>query len=110
MIRSRWPRQSRPARGSGVPTGTVSFLAFGIPLGSAVLAPVSGVPTASVTVPLWLLGKGTSTVDAYYSGDAAFSSSFNSVRVQVTLPTAANVAAIVSVRCGESGAQRSLSP
>ena len=81
--------------GKGVPTGTVSFLVYGEPLGSAVLTPVSGVPTASATFPAWLLGKGTFTVDASYSGDAAFSSSFNSVRVQVTLPTSVNIAAVV---------------
>jgi len=84
------------ATGKGTPTGTVSFEAFGTPLGSAVLAPVSGVQTASVAFPAWMLGRGTSPVYAAYAGDAAFTGSGGTARIQVTLPTVANTAAVTA--------------
>ncbi len=83
------------ATGQGTPTGTVSFLGYAVPLGSATLAPVNGVPTASVTFQAWMLGKGPSYIYATYSGDGAFSGAGGTVKILVTLPTAVNVAAVV---------------
>lgn len=82
------------AGGKGTPTGTVSFLGLGMPLGSATLLSVGGVQTATVSVPAWLLNTGANTVYASYAGDASFSGSGASLRLQVTLPTAANIAAV----------------
>ena len=80
--------------GKGAPTGTVSFVASETPLGSATLAPVSGVQTASATFPAWMLGKGTPSVYASYSGDGTFSGSGASMKIQVTLPTVLNTSAV----------------
>ena len=72
------------ASGTGVPTGTVEFVASSVSLGSVPLA--SGGTAVLPKVPLYLLGAGTSTVAAQYSGDAAFSSGGATTRIQVTLP------------------------
>lgn len=79
--------------GKGTPTGTVSLGTYG----SAALAPVNGVQTASIAVPAWMLPTGASSLIATYSGDAAFSGSSALAAVQITLPTTANVAAVVPV-------------
>ncbi|MGA2268739.1 MAG: protease pro-enzyme activation domain-containing protein [Bryobacteraceae bacterium] len=72
------------ASGIGVPTGTVAFVANGVSLGSVPLT--SGGTAVLPAIPLYLLGTGTSTVAAQYSGDAAFSSGGATTRIQVTLP------------------------
>jgi uncharacterized protein (TIGR03437 family) len=80
----------------GVPTGSISFEAYSIPLGSAPLTLINGVPTATLTFEAWMLkATATTTVYASYSGDAAFSDASASARVQVTLPTAPNTAVVV---------------
>jgi uncharacterized protein (TIGR03437 family) len=75
------------ASGTGTPTGTVSFFAYGIPLGSATLASVGGLQTATVTFPGWMLSSSNTTIHAQYLGDAGFSAGSASARVQLTLPT-----------------------
>jgi uncharacterized protein (TIGR03437 family) len=82
--------------GAGTPTGTVNFLAFGTPLASATLSGAGGVAMASATFPAWMLGIGNNPVYAAYAGDAAFSGSGSSLKMQVTLPTTANTAAITA--------------
>jgi len=78
----------------GSPTGEVNFSISGIALGAVPLtAGPNGQSTASVTFPLYLLGVGTFTLSAQYSGDAAFSSGGATRNIQVTVPT--GIAAIV---------------
>lgn len=78
------------------PTGSISFEAYAIPLGSVPLQLVNGVPTATITFDAWMLkATATTTVYASYLGDAAFSTGSASARVQVTLPTVPNTAVIV---------------
>jgi uncharacterized protein (TIGR03437 family) len=88
-----------PSNGSGIPTGTVSFLvpggAPGTPdLGSAVLAVSGGVATASITVDPNQLSMGANTILAVYSGDNNFDVSSATATVTVTAP--ANAAAITA--------------
>jgi uncharacterized protein (TIGR03437 family) len=71
------------ADGKGTPTGTVSFSVSVYPLATATL--VDG--TASVTFPTYILGPGTATFYAQYSGDAAFSSAGAGTRIQIVAPT-----------------------
>jgi uncharacterized protein (TIGR03437 family) len=80
------------SNGSGSPTGTVNFEAedTGISLGTVVLAPAAGVPTASVTVPASALGPGIAAIDAVYSGDAAFGSGSATSRIRITIPAGAS--------------------
>jgi uncharacterized protein (TIGR03437 family) len=66
-----------------LPTGSVSFAANGISLGSA---PLTSAGTATLTVPLYLLAAGTSTVAAQYSGDSVFATNGATVKIQVTNP------------------------
>lgn len=82
------------ATGTGVPTGQVSFALLQQTLGTAQLATVAGVQTATVNVPAWRLGSGTVSVTAVYAGDGAFSGGAASSKIQVTLPTTAGTAAI----------------
>ncbi len=77
------------ASGTGTPTGAVNFTAGGAALGSAVLTPVGGFQTASVTFQASLLATGNAFVHATYSGDAAFSAGAGSVRLRVTPPAGA---------------------
>jgi uncharacterized protein (TIGR03437 family) len=72
------------ASGIAVPTGAVAFAANGPPLGSVPLA--SSGTAVLPAIPLYLLGAGTSTVAAQYSGDATFSSGGATTQIQVTLP------------------------
>ena len=71
--------------GSGkvMPTGTVTFLANDISLGTAALS-ASGI--AAVSAPGSLIGGGNGTVSALYSGDAVFNASAGSVAVSLKLP------------------------
>lgn len=54
--------------GAGNPTGQVTFLVDGSPIGTAVVDPATGRATFSTTA----IGRGTHTVTASYSGDANF--------------------------------------
>ena len=73
-----------PATGTGSPTGTVNFIYYTIPLGSATL--VNG--SATVSVPLYLIGSaGSILISAEYSGDSSFSPSSASKIIQVTTPS-----------------------
>jgi len=78
------------ATGTGAPTGTVNFTSNGVALGSAVLAPIGGFQTASLTFEASLLGSGSWFVYANYAGDAAFSSGAGSARLRVTTPAGAS--------------------
>jgi len=79
----------------GVPTGSVNFFAWGVPLGSATLTSVGGVQTASVTFTAWVLGTGNKTVYAEYAGDVAFSPASGGAPLQVSLPGVAGVSAVI---------------
>ena len=80
------------AGGTGTPTGTVSFGAAGtgLTLGTAPLAPVGGVPTASVTFEASLLGAGSGFVEGIYSGDASFSSGSGQAPLAIITPANAS--------------------
>jgi len=78
------------ATGSGTPTGTVAFSAGAQPLATSTL---SANGTASATFPAYLIGTGTYSLTAEYSGDAAFSSGGASTKIQIT--TASGVASII---------------
>src|SRR5262249_23232882 len=76
--------------GAGTPTGAVDFVFNGIAFGTARL--LNG--SATMALPIYLIGgTGTFTIDAEYSGDAAFSAGGATARVTVTLP--AGVATVV---------------
>jgi len=75
-----------PATGAGTPTGTVNFVYYSVPLGSATL--VNG--SATISVPIYQIGLGgaaTITISAEYSGDASFSAASGSKNIQITVPT-----------------------
>ena len=77
--------------GSVIPTGTVAFSVEGIPLGSVVLAPVSGAQTAALTVPAWMLGTGTALpVSAVYAGSPAFNSGSATATIRVSVAAGAS--------------------
>jgi uncharacterized protein (TIGR03437 family) len=76
--------------GTAIPTGTVSFVAAGVALGTAALTHINGVPLASVSFPAWILGPGSGSVDAVYSGDATFSSGSASVPLRISNPVGAS--------------------
>jgi uncharacterized protein (TIGR03437 family) len=83
-----------PASGGGTPTGTVAFSAKGVPLGSSGLtARGDQGMAADLAFPAYLLGTGTATLVAEYSGDAAFNTGGAERYLQVTIP--AGAAAIV---------------
>jgi uncharacterized protein (TIGR03437 family) len=80
--------------GAGTPTGEVDFSNGSLALGSAQLAADSGQPTASFSLPGYLLGAtGTFNLVAQYQGDASFSSGGATAKLQITAPT--GVASIV---------------
>jgi uncharacterized protein (TIGR03437 family) len=81
-----------PARGTMLPTGTVSFVCNSTAAGSAPLAVVDGVPTASVTIPAWTLGL--CTLAAEYSGDASFSPGGATAPIKVSVPSAPGVSGV----------------
>jgi uncharacterized protein (TIGR03437 family) len=89
----------RASNGTGIPTGTVSFLvpggALGTPgLGSAGLVVSGGVATASITVDPNQLSLGANNIIAVYSGDNNFDVSSAGTTVTVTAP--ANAAVITA--------------
>ncbi len=77
------------AKGGGTPTGTVNFQTGGIALGTATLAPVGGVATASATFPASELGVGSGFLYAVYSGDTAFSSGTATASLSIVVPAGA---------------------
>lgn len=83
------------ANGSGMPTGAVDFSNGSLPLGSIPLnGMVGGQPTASFSLPGYLLGStGRFNLVAQYRGDAAFSGGGATAALQITAPT--GVASIV---------------
>ncbi len=78
-----------PASGDGVPTGAVEFSAKGLPLGSLPLFVRNGQQVADIFFPVYLLGTGTWTLTAAYSGDAAFSGAGATRTIQITAGTGA---------------------
>ena len=88
-----------PSKGTGIPTGTVSFLvpggAPGTPiLGSAVLGVSGGVAAASIAVDPNQLSMGANNIVAVYSGDDNFDASSAATTLTVTPP--ANAAAVTA--------------
>ncbi len=82
-----------PANG-GTPTGTVSFSAGTLPLGTAALTMRNGQPVADLYFPVYQLqGIGAFTLTAEYSGDATYSSGGATKMFQVAAP--AGAAAII---------------
>ena len=82
-----------PAGGSGMPTGSVSFSANGIPVGTAPLVSGAAQNTADITFPVYRLGVGLFPLSAVYSGDSTFNSGGTLTPLLITAPT--KVAAIV---------------
>jgi uncharacterized protein (TIGR03437 family) len=79
-----------PANGGGTPTGTVSFGAGLLALGTANLTTRNGQQVADLVFPAYLLeGTGTVVLEAAYSGDAAFSSGGATRTIQVAAPSGA---------------------
>jgi uncharacterized protein (TIGR03437 family) len=70
----------------GTPTGTVSFTAADVSLGSAALSGSGGTANATLTVSVNQLPVGSDTIWAVYGGDTAFDGSANSAAVSVGLP------------------------
>ncbi len=84
-----------PGQGSGTPTGTVTFVSLQQNLGTVPVVNIAGSQSATITVPAWMLGTGsTIPLAAEYNGDAAFSTGGATVTVRVTLPTTPGVAAV----------------
>ena len=82
-----------PGSGSGKPTGNVSFSAGSIALSSVPLASVDGQQVAKMSLPAYLLGVTTATINAVYAGDATYSGAGATARLQITNP--AGVSGIV---------------
>ena len=79
------------AGGGARPTGTVTFLANDNPLGTATLAVVNGVSTASLATPGLLIAAGNGTVTALYNGDGIYNASGASTAVSLTLPSSGSL-------------------
>jgi uncharacterized protein (TIGR03437 family) len=77
------------ASGSPTPTGSVSFVAGTISLGTASLAGSGNTATASVTVYGSQLPVGSDTITASYAGSSNLNSASGAVEVNVILPPAA---------------------
>ncbi len=88
----------KPASGTAIPGGSVTFTAGNVSLGSATLAASGANATASLTVKGASLAAGNNTVSVSYTGDSKFSGSSATVVVTVTAPqtAASNVVATVS--------------
>jgi hypothetical protein len=82
-----------PSSGSGIPTGTITFLNSQTPIGSATLSTGSGQFTATN------LSTGTHVITSTYSGDANFNASTSSV---TTITVAAAPAADYTLSMGAS--------
>lgn len=84
------------AAGGGTPSGTVSFSAGGLALGSATLAPRGGQQAADITFPVYQLGTGSFTLTAAYNGDAAFGTGGATKTIQVAVPVGGAAAIVPS--------------
>ena len=84
----------KPASGSAVPSGSVSFSFGSTVLGLATLTPVGGVETAVLTVRGSSLAVGANTITATYSGTTGLAGSAASLSVVVTAPPAATTTAV----------------
>ena len=82
-----------PASGTTAPTGSVTFLTDGNPLGSADLTASGSTAAATVSVPGALLASGDGAVNAYYGGDVLFSGSTGSTTTKLTLPATGTIVA-----------------
>jgi len=83
--------------GNTAPTGTVTFFADDLVLGSAVLSANGAAATASISVAAMVFAAGSGTLTAYYSGDGAFSPSSGSAKATLQLPSSGSfVVPIVS--------------
>jgi subtilase family serine protease len=78
----------KAASGATSPTGTVSFTLGGNSLGAATLSGSGGTATASITVFGGQLSAANNTVQAYYGGSPAFSSSSAGATLSLGTPTA----------------------
>jgi len=74
------------AKGSGVPTGTVTFYLGAKLLGSAPVLPVAGAQTAAITVYGSQFTPGPNSVIAVYSGNANFAISSGTLSITVGVP------------------------
>jgi len=83
----------KAASGTASPTGTVSFTLGDNPLGAATLSGSGGTATASITVFGGQLPAATNTVQAYYGGSPAFSSSSATATASLGTPTATSAVA-----------------
>jgi hypothetical protein len=84
---------SAVAPGAGTPTGTVAFSIDGTPLSTPVA--ISGGAATLVTSPV-ILGAGTHTIGAIYSGDANFSGSTAAPLTQVVTGGATTTTAMAA--------------
>jgi uncharacterized protein (TIGR03437 family) len=76
---------------STLPTGTVSFSANGVALGTSPLHTVGGIQEADLFFPAYQLGvTGTVTIVAEYSGDTAFGPGGVTKSVVITIPIGAS--------------------
>ncbi len=73
----------KPASGSTAPTGSVTFTAGNVSLGSAPLTSSGSIATATLTVKASSLVAGSNTIAASYSGNSAFAASSGSATVIV---------------------------
>ena len=70
------------------PTGTVTFFADDLMLGSVTVTANGTAAAASVSVAATIFAAGSDTLTAYYSGDGAFSPSSGSAKATLRLPSA----------------------
>ena len=75
------------AAGAGTPTGSVSFNASGVALGSVALAASGGQNTAVLAFPAALAGPGGFVLTAIYSGDGTFSNGGATQTIRVSIPS-----------------------
>jgi hypothetical protein len=83
----------KAASGSAAPTGSVTFTAAGVSLGTTVLVASGATAAASLTVNGSSLVAGNNTITASYSGSSGFSASSGSAVVAVAAAVASNVLA-----------------
>ena len=77
--------------GSAAPTGTVSFLADDLALGSAGLSANGATASATLSVAASVFAGGSGTLTAYYSGDGFFSPSSGSASVTLQVPASGSL-------------------
>ena len=80
-----------PAGGKGTPTGRVDFSSAGVALGSVPLSSNGTEQTASSSFPAFMLGLGSSSIVAVYSGDGGFDGASATEQIQVNRPSGAAI-------------------